>query len=146
MNPTANGNDGVRARVSAEVGREREHGAARPVEVARDDVEDVDQPTGHGPELDGAGSASLDWRQLKPELTRLIEQILRQDQVLLNIRERDRLIEEVQNEVLGLGPLEPLLQDPSISDILVNTGKQIYVERSGKLELLEARFRDDEHL
>ena len=142
MNPTANGNDGVRARVSAEAGLSATSlvGVTEYHELKARIHQRVLEL------MDLSVVASLDWRQLKPELTRLIEQILRQDQVLLNIRERDRLIEEVQNEVLGLGPLEPLLQDPSISDILVNTGKQIYVERSGKLELLEARFRDDEHL
>lgn len=142
MNPTANGNDGMRARVSAEAGLSATSlvGVTEYHELKARIHQRVLEL------MDLSVVASLDWRQLKPELTRLIEQILRQDQVLLNIRERDRLIEEVQNEVLGLGPLEPLLQDPSISDILVNTGKQIYVERSGKLELLEARFRDDEHL
>ena len=142
MNPTANGNDGVRARVSAEAGVSATSlvGVTEYHELKARIHQRVLEL------MDLSVVASLDWRQLKPELTRLIEQILRQDQVLLNIRERDRLIEEVQNEVLGLGPLEPLLQDPSISDILVNTGKQIYVERSGKLELLDARFRDDEHL
>ena len=142
MNPTANGNDGVRARVSAEAGVSANSlvGVTEYHELKARIHQRVLEL------MDLSVVASLEWRQLKPELTRLIEQILRQDQVLLNIRERDRLIEEVQNEVLGLGPLEPLLQDPSISDILVNTGKQIYVERSGKLELLEARFRDDEHL
>src|SRR5438552_5168439 len=142
MNPPANGNDGVRARVSAEAGLSATSlvGVTEYHELKARIHQRVLEL------MDLSVVASLDWRQLKPELTRLIEQILRQDQVLLNIRERDRLIEEVQNEVLGLGPLEPLLQDPSISDILVNTGKQIYVERSGKLELLDARFRDDEHL
>jgi pilus assembly protein CpaF len=66
--------------------------------------------------------------------------------VPLNSRERERLVKEVQDEVLGLGPLEPFLQDPTISDILVNTHKQIYIERRGKLELTEARFKDDGHL
>lgn len=59
---------------------------------------------------------------------------------------RDRLIEEILNEVFGLGPLEPLLNDPTVSDILVNTHRQIYVERYGKLELTNMAFKDDEHL
>jgi pilus assembly protein CpaF len=59
---------------------------------------------------------------------------------------RDGLIEEVLNETFGLGPLEPLLNDPSVSDILVNTYRQVYVERFGKLELTQTVFKDDEHL
>ncbi len=59
---------------------------------------------------------------------------------------REKLIEEVLNETFGLGPLEPLLNDPTISDILVNTYKQVYVERYGKLELTATVFKDDEHL
>lgn len=59
---------------------------------------------------------------------------------------RDRLVEEILNETFGLGPLEPLLTDPSISDILVNTFKQVYVERFGKLERTNTVFKDDMHL
>jgi pilus assembly protein CpaF len=59
---------------------------------------------------------------------------------------REKLIEEILNETFGLGPLEPLLNDPTISDILVNTYKQVYVERFGKLELTATVFKDDEHL
>src|SRR4030067_3415377 len=64
----------------------------------------------------------------------------------LNYNERERLFKEVQAEVMGLGPLEPFLQDPTICDILVNTHKQVYVERFGKLELTEAGFKDNTHL
>jgi pilus assembly protein CpaF len=89
---------------------------------------------------------SLDPQVLRQEIGKLVEEILTNDPTPLNLRERERLIREVQDEVLGLGPLEPFLQDPTISDILVNTHKQIYVERFGKLELTEARFKDDVHL
>src|SRR5215471_16335288 len=61
-------------------------------------------------------------------------------------RERERLSLEVLDEVFGLGPLEPLLQDPSINDILVNGHKQVYVERAGILEETNLRFKDDSHL
>jgi pilus assembly protein CpaF len=64
----------------------------------------------------------------------------------LNLAERDRLFREIQDEVLGLGPLEPFMQDPTVSDILVNTHRQVYVERFGKLELTEAGFKDEGHL
>jgi pilus assembly protein CpaF len=89
---------------------------------------------------------SLDRQALRQEILKLVEQILTGETVPLNSRERDQLIKEVQDEVLGLGPLEPFLQDPTISDVLVNTHKQIYIERRGKLELTEARFKDDAHL
>jgi pilus assembly protein CpaF len=89
---------------------------------------------------------SLDKPSLRQEIIKLVEQILGGETVPLNFRERESLVKEVQDEVLGLGPLEPLLRDPTISDILVNTYKQIYVERRGKLELTEGRFKDDAHL
>jgi pilus assembly protein CpaF len=91
---------------------------------------------------------TLDPRLLKAELRGLLERILNEDgyDLPLNLTERERLIAEIQDEVLGLGPLEPFLQDPSVSDILVNTYKTIYLERFGKLELTDARFKDDAHL
>ena len=91
---------------------------------------------------------SLDEAMLRQEIRRLVERILMEDKnsIPLNYNERERLFKEIQYEVMGLGPLEPFLQDPSISDILVNTHKQIYVERFGKLELTEAGFKDDAHL
>ena len=60
--------------------------------------------------------------------------------------ERQQICEEVLDEVFGLGPLEPLLQDPTISDILVNTHRQVYIERKGQLELTSVTFKDDNHL
>ncbi len=96
--------------------------------------------------LDLSLVAAADQSLLKTELSKLIEQTLRQETVLLNVREREQLIREIHHEVMGLGPLEPLLQDPTISDILVNTHSQIYVERFGKLELTKVRFRDEAHL
>jgi pilus assembly protein CpaF len=68
------------------------------------------------------------------------------EQTLLSSLERQQISEEVLDEVFGLGPLEPLLQDPTISDILVNGYKQVYVERKGLLELTNVGFRDDSHL
>lgn len=76
-------------------------------------------------------------------LTRLI---LDEEEVLFNAEEQKAVVTEIQNEVFGLGPLEPLLRDPSVCDILVNRHDQIYVERNGVLELTSARFLDDGHL
>ena len=91
---------------------------------------------------------SLDEAMLRQEIRRLVERILIEEKnsIPLNYNERERLFKEIQYEVMGLGPLEPFLQDPTVCDILVNTHKQIYVERSGKLELTEAGFKDDAHL
>ena len=91
---------------------------------------------------------SLDQQVLRQEIRRLVERILSEemDKVPLNYNEREKLFREIQDEVLGLGPLEPFMQDPTVSDILVNTYKQIYVERFGKLETTEGRFKDNVHL
>lgn len=80
------------------------------------------------------------------QLTRLIEQLLQQESVHLNQRERAQITQDILHEVLGLGPLEPLLADHTVNDILVNGHKQVFVERSGKLELTPVRFKDDAHL
>ncbi len=91
---------------------------------------------------------TLDRNAIRSEIRGLLESVLREkgNGLPLNFNERERLFTEIENEVLGLGPLEPFLQDPKICDILVNTYKQIYVEKSGRLELTDARFKDDLHL
>ena len=83
---------------------------------------------------------------VKREVSQLVEGILDRERTPLNLREREQLITEIQHEVLGLGPLEPLLQDSAINDILVNRADQVYVERDGKLEFTDVRFRDETHL
>ncbi|OPY83151.1 MAG: putative conjugal transfer protein [Syntrophorhabdus sp. PtaU1.Bin153] len=85
---------------------------------------------------------------LKQEIRRVIEGILADDgfNTPLNYDEREALCKEVQDEVLGLGPIEPFLHDPTITDILVNSYKQVYVERYGKLHITPVRFKDDAHL
>jgi pilus assembly protein CpaF len=91
---------------------------------------------------------TLDPDVLKPQIRRLVEQMLVDDKgrMPLNQSEKELLFTEIQDEVFGLGPLEPFLQDPTISDILVNNYRQIYIERFGKLDATEARFKDDNHL
>jgi pilus assembly protein CpaF len=89
---------------------------------------------------------SLEQHVLWQEISKMTEEMLKGESVPLNLREKERLLREVPDEVLGLGPLEAFLHDPTVSDILVNTHKQIYVERFGKLEHTEARFKDDIHL
>jgi pilus assembly protein CpaF len=91
---------------------------------------------------------SMDEPILRQEIRKLVEKIVSDNHfnIPLNLAERDRLFREIQDEVLGLGPLEPFMQDPTVSDILVNTHRQVYVERFGKLELTEAGFKDEGHL
>src|ERR1041385_7094194 len=88
----------------------------------------------------------LDPEQLHNEVARLAEDLLVAENAPLSMAERDRLVGEVRHELFGLGPLEPLLADPDICDILVNSPKKVYIERGGKLELTNVEFKDDEHL
>ena len=85
---------------------------------------------------------------LKKELRVVVDKILNEDPNImpLNAVEREKLHNEIIDEVMGFGPLEPLLQDPTVSDILVNSYHQIYVERFGKLEPTDVRFKDEPHL
>ncbi len=80
------------------------------------------------------------------EVSRLAEDLLLAENLPLSTGERDRLVSEVHHELFGLGPLEPLLADPTISDILVNSYANIFIERRGKLEKTSISFKDDEHL
>jgi pilus assembly protein CpaF len=90
----------------------------------------------------------LDREALNVQIRQVVEKILREESLSLplNMSEREKFLNEIVDEVLGLGPLEPFLKDHSVSDILVNTYNSIYVERYGKLESTDARFKDDAHL
>jgi pilus assembly protein CpaF len=90
--------------------------------------------------------AALTQEQVHAEVSRLAESVLAQEAMPLSTSERDRLVNDVQHELFGLGPLEPLLADSTISDILVNSHGTIYVERHGRLEVTNVAFKDDEHL
>jgi pilus assembly protein CpaF len=96
--------------------------------------------------LDLAGLATLSKPILSNEIRKVVEALLAEETTPLTLSERERVVNEVLDEVLGLGPLEPLLKDPSISDILVNTHKHVYVERRGKLEKTDVVFKDNGHL
>jgi pilus assembly protein CpaF len=84
--------------------------------------------------------------QLRDELRLILGGVLAGTELPLNRSERELMVEELLDEVTGLGPLEPLLRDPTVADILVNTYSTVYVERFGKLELTGVRFRDNDHL
>jgi len=82
----------------------------------------------------------------RSQIFSIIQELVTATNTPMSGMERERLSREVLDEVFGLGPLEPLLQDPTINDILVNTHKRVYVERAGLLEVTNVRFKDDAHL
>ena len=84
--------------------------------------------------------------RVRSEIGRVVEKLLDDERVPMTTAEQNKIIEEVLDETLGLGPLEPLLKEPSISDILVNRFDKVYVERYGKLTLSPVRFKDNGHL
>jgi pilus assembly protein CpaF len=90
--------------------------------------------------------ASADRSRAESEIRTLLFELIAEEGTPLSLAEREAILGDVIDEVFGLGPLEPLLRDPGINDILVNTYKQVYVERSGKLERMPAAFQDDKHL
>jgi pilus assembly protein CpaF len=84
--------------------------------------------------------------EVRREVGQILETLVIGESTPMNLQERERLAQEVLDEVFGLGPLEPLLADSTIADILVNTHKQVYIERRGVLEKTNIQFRDDAHL
>ena len=83
---------------------------------------------------------------LRHEIAVMVGRLLQEEQAVINESERGSLIRDIQHEMLGFGPLELLMADPSVSDILVNSYQQIYVERRGRLELTNVTFTDEKHL
>src|SRR5580704_10519973 len=96
--------------------------------------------------LDFTRVRDLSSEAMRRDIRRVIEHLCDTENPLLNRIEREKLIEEVLDETLGFGPLEILLKDPTISDILVNGPHKVYVERRGKLEKTDVKFRDNDHL
>jgi pilus assembly protein CpaF len=94
--------------------------------------------------LDRVSSIPKD--RVRAEIGRVVERLLEEERVPMTTAEQARIVEEVLDEVLGLGPLEPLLKEPSISDILVNRHDKVFIERNGKLSETSVRFKDDAHL
>src|SRR5713226_4407441 len=90
--------------------------------------------------------ATIDNQRVRSEVRQAVIQLIDAEPTLLSSLEKQQISDEVLDEVFGLGPLEPLLTDPTISDILVNTYRQVYVERRGLLEMTNVAFRDDQHL
>ncbi len=99
--------------------------------------------------LDKLNLAALDKAlraQVRSEISTIVNEWLQSENEILNRSEREALVDDVLDELLGLGPLEPLLQDETITDILVNGPKTVFVERSGLLERVTTEFQDDKHL
>ncbi|MDR3390410.1 MAG: CpaF family protein [Sulfuriferula sp.] len=96
--------------------------------------------------VDLAMMETMSPEQLREELKTMVERLLAEETLAINDAERKSLVRDIQHEVLGLGPLEPLMADPTVSDILVNTYRQVYVERKGKLELTDVHFENEAHL
>ena len=90
--------------------------------------------------------SSIPKDRVRAEIGRVVERLLEEERLPMTAAEQNRIIEEVLDEVLGLGPLEPLLKEPTISDILVNRFNKVFIERNGKLSETQVRFKDDAHL
>lgn len=88
----------------------------------------------------------LPLQQARDQVAGQLRSMIQEERVALNEDERQLIVSDIQNEIFGLGPIEPLLADPTVSDILVNRHDMCYVERHGKLDHTDVRFRDDDHL
>ena len=103
----------------------------------------------HGRIIDEINLATIEkmpMRELRPQIHALVAQHVATERLVLNATEFEQFVDDVLNEMTGLGPIESLLKDETVNDILINTHKQIYVERRGVLELSDARFKDEAHL
>jgi pilus assembly protein CpaF len=96
--------------------------------------------------MDVAAAAEMPRPAFEAQLTGWVKELLAETKIQLNFTEQRELVESLIADMLGLGPLEPLIADETVSDIMINGPKQVYVERRGKLELTEVTFRDDQHL
>ena len=90
--------------------------------------------------------ATADRSRAEAEIRALLVDLINEEAMPLNMSERESILRDVLDEVFGFGPLEPLLRDSTVSDIMVNTASQVFVERNGKIERLESTFQDDAHL
>src|SRR5439155_17919374 len=95
--------------------------------------------------MDVAAAAEMPRAAFEAQLTGWVKELLAETKIQLNFVEQRELVESLIADMLGLGPLEPLIADETVNDIMVNGPKQVYVERRGKLELTDVQFRDDQH-
>jgi pilus assembly protein CpaF len=97
-------------------------------------------------QIDLAAAVALPRKELLRQLEALVAEFLVEHRVQLNRPEQQDLVQQLVNDMMGLGPLEPLLEDDTVTDIMINGPKQIYIERGGKLELTSVKFEDNPHL
>jgi pilus assembly protein CpaF len=96
--------------------------------------------------MDVAAAAEMPRPAFEAQLTGWVKELLAETKIQLNFAEQRELVESLIADMLGLGPLEPLMSDETITDIMVNGPRQVYIERRGKLELADVQFRDDQHV
>ena len=89
---------------------------------------------------------TVDDDRARAEIGEIVQRLFAEESAPLSLDQRRRIVKEIENEVMGLGPLEPLLADAKVADILVNGPKQVYVEKNGQLQLTDVQFNDDDHL
>ena len=89
---------------------------------------------------------TVEEERARTEIREIVQRLFAEESAPLSLEQRRRIVQEIENEVMGLGPLEPLLSDPKVADILVNGPNQVYVEKNGKLQLTEVKFNDNDHL
>lgn len=96
--------------------------------------------------IDATAANEMDRSDLADQVSEAVNELMAQEKINLNLREQRELVNMLLNDMLGLGPLEPLLENEDITEIMVNGPKQIYIEKSGKIQLSDVTFRDDQHL
>ena len=143
-------------------------GATPPAAAPREDGKPAEAPARAQPQAEPMSEQEIAWRnrvheqvlkqmdlsklseleetQARTEIRALAQQVMNQESLPLSVAARQRIAIQVEDEIMGLGPIEPLLADKTVADILVNGWDQVYVERRGKLEATDVRFRDDAHL
>src|ERR1700716_789138 len=89
---------------------------------------------------------TLNKESVRVQIGTVVERLVAEEGIPMTLAERERVIEEILDEVFGLGPLEPLLKDPTISDIMVNGFENVYIERAGRVIETNIRFKDQAHL
>src|SRR5688572_4419071 len=96
--------------------------------------------------IDVGAASKLPRAELERQVADIAQEILTEEKLRLNMNEQKELVTMMLNDMLGYGPLEPLLADETVNDIMVNNANQVYVERRGKLEITDVKFRDDAHV
>ena len=131
----------IKTAKSAPESGKRQHKLSAPVEAAKARIQPLVMD-----HIDISAAADMPRTTFDAHLTDVVKDFLVQTRIQLNSAEQGELIEALLADMFGLGPLEPLLTDDTVNDIVINGAKQVYVERRGKLELTDVQFRDDRHL